>query len=247
MNNTQNRVDQGREEKVTYDIKHLVNTYDINKNLNFDGVVFRPKASRTVGFGIDISTPLFKLRTHNAVDSGKSSTTGLDIYAPFAITGGEWFPSYGTFGTLLILQTEYDFELRFAHMSEKEVAIMDKLKEGKEFYLPPKTFIGLCGNEGVGTGAHLHFEIVSKQEKSEILEELLSLKVKEKRDVQYSQKEILDLFAKRGLTAQEGFEILNNEKTRRGISFINTHKIIRKDYHTGKTRTFYSSLSCFSM
>jgi len=121
------------------------------------------------------------------------------------------------------------------------------LKKGDKFYVPAKTLIGVCGNEGVGTGAHLHFEVVSTEEKSEVLEELLSLKFKERKDQEYTQKEILDLFAKRGLSTEEGFEILNNEKTRRGISFINTHKIIRKDYYSGKQRTFYSSLSCFDM
>lgn len=238
-------IDGGPMERVVFDLEHMRKLYDINGNYKFDGIKFRPGASRTVGFGVDVITPIFTLRTHNAVDSGRSQTTGLDIYAPIGLTKGQWFSEYGSFGTLLIAQTDYDFEFRFAHMSEKDVKILDKIKNSK--YVFAGELVGICGNEGVGTGAHLHFEVVSEKGISEVLEKLLTEKFGESAHIPYSKEEVEGFFKMRNLTNQQGYEIYNNEVYRRGITFINSHKIIRKDYQTGRYRTFYSSLSCFDM
>jgi murein DD-endopeptidase MepM/ murein hydrolase activator NlpD len=62
--------------------------------------------------------------------------------------------SRGEYGTCVIVEHPNGWQTLYAHMIPRSqtVAIGDKIIQGK--------VIGLVGNSGVSTGAHLHFEII---------------------------------------------------------------------------------------
>ena len=57
---------------------------------------------------------------------------------------------YGDFGNMVIVQNG-DWQMRYAHLSQFCVSVGQQVETG--------TVVGLSGNTGVSTGAHLHYEV----------------------------------------------------------------------------------------
>lgn len=93
---------------------------------------------------------LNKKEFHQGVDL--RADIGTPIYAP--ADGVIEFAGYnnGGFGYLVIIEHNFGFKTRFAHMSRKDV-----VKEGE--FVKKGDSIGYSGNTGLSTGPHLHYEI----------------------------------------------------------------------------------------
>ncbi len=237
----------------------FIKAYNSNPNiLNFDQVKFRPGAARTTPFGIDVTTPsVSPLRIHNAIDSAYSSRSGWEIYVPFDIKSSEYIDPYPNerlqeafgFGALLFLYTDYGFHLRLAHISRDQISskTLRKLNSRKGFQAGE--YLCEAGNYGIGTGKHLHLEVVSDDKTSEVLNNVLQMKYEDQNPLtqQYGREQMLDFYDKAGLSTEEGDEAFQKEIDKRGVSFINSFICKRWDYHTRKDVTFYSSMELFGM
>lgn len=93
---------------------------------------------------------LNKKEFHQGVDL--RADIGTPIYAP--ADGVIEFAGYNNsgFGYLVIIEHNFGFKTRFAHMSRKDV-----VKEGE--FVKKGDLIGYSGNTGLSTGPHLHYEI----------------------------------------------------------------------------------------
>ncbi|PPB55737.1 M23 family metallopeptidase [Campylobacter hyointestinalis] len=93
---------------------------------------------------------LNKKEFHQGVDL--RADIGTPIYAP--ADGVIEFAGYNNsgFGYLVIIEHNFGFKTRFAHMSRKDV-----VKEGD--FVKKGDLIGYSGNTGLSTGPHLHYEI----------------------------------------------------------------------------------------
>lgn len=93
---------------------------------------------------------LNKNEFHQGVDL--RADIGTPIYAP--ADGVIEFAGYNNsgFGYLVIIEHNFGFKTRFAHMSRKDV-----VKEGE--FVKKGDLIGYSGNTGLSTGPHLHYEI----------------------------------------------------------------------------------------
>ncbi|AII14632.1 zinc metallopeptidase, M23 family [Campylobacter iguaniorum] len=80
----------------------------------------------------DIGTPIY------------APADGVIEYAGYNATSG--------FGYLVIIEHNFGFKTRFAHMSRKDV-----VKEGQ--FIKKGDLIGYSGNTGMSTGPHLHYEV----------------------------------------------------------------------------------------
>lgn len=230
--------------------------YDPSKILNFDPVKFRPGASYSTPFGLD--NTFSTLRTHLGVDRGYSLSSIYRIYSPFDIYNASYAPEYGNYGSLLFLPVRNsDFELRIAHIKigDFQEPFRKIFSQGTKADIISGTYFADAGNYGLSSGteivkgkagAHTHTEVVSNNNFSEILEYILEKKIgKEALNTAYTLEDINayadSIKSSRLITANKYKE----ECTKRSIIFLNKYKCIRKDYHTGKDRTFYSSYELF--
>lgn len=86
--------------------------------------------------GVDLRAPL--------MTPVYAPADGVVEYAGYSSTSG--------FGYLVILDHNFGFKTRFAHLSKKDV-----VKEGQ--FVKRGDLIGYSGNTGLSTGPHLHYEI----------------------------------------------------------------------------------------
>lgn len=230
-------------------LKEFLEKYDPSHSLSFNNVKFRPGAKRTTGFGIDTTTTQYTpLRLHLAIDSAKSNSTGYKIFAPFDISRTEYFDDYPSFGTLLILYTDYGFQIRIAHIEEKnfDLGTIKRVRNNDSFNAGE--FIADCGNAGLSFGIHAHVEVVSNENDFTILDDIL-LEKYSKADLykNYTDKEIQDYIDSASLDSKKGWELYQYEYKRRKIKIINDYLGYRVDYHTQEDRMFYSSMAIFGM
>ncbi len=237
-------------------VEEFINEYDIKKNLNFDSCRFRPAASFSSPFGMD--NTFEALRIHAAIDRGYSIRTEYEVYTPFDIEGATYLTPYGNYGALFILPVKKaDFDLRIAHMELKDISpyFLGYIKQKIPFDIMRATRLGEAGNLGLSSGteiikgkagAHTHTELVSREAKSEVLEDILYKKfTKEEIDTPYTERDV-KLFALSKLANEQNF--LTNYKDeieKRKISFLNGYKCIRIDYMDNKEKTFYNSQALF--
>jgi len=209
----------------------------------FMKVSFRPGAPVTSIFGFDYVYDT--VRFHNAIDRGNFGKPPVKnpVYTPFA-GYATWIPDIASFGSLFILETEYDFSVRIAHME----AITSEVQEAaiKKTLIPAGMYIGEAGNKGYSTGIHTHTEIVSLKETNPILDELMSMKF---RDIHYYFT-YLDLqnFVEKNKLSLKGKspEVYWSEYcTQKGIVRANDYICVRRDYLSNTIRTFYSSWALF--
>ncbi|RAZ55191.1 peptidoglycan DD-metalloendopeptidase family protein [Campylobacter hyointestinalis] len=104
----------------------------------------------SAGFGWRSHPILNKKEFHPGIDL--RADIGTPIYAP--ADGVIEFAGYNNsgFGYLVIIEHNFGFKTRFAHMSRKDV-----VKEGD--FVKKGDLIGYSGNTGLSTGPHLHYEI----------------------------------------------------------------------------------------
>lgn len=201
-------------------------------NLYFPNIVFRKGALFTAHFGLD--NTFNKLRIHSGVDRGKGS-----IYMPFDGTLLFIKDKPDRFGNLLIIRTEYDFEIRIGHIKTISDDLLNKpIKAG--------TYITEAGSEGLSTGLHTHTEIVSLKDKNLLLDEILFMKYKDESLKEYTIFE-LNYYNDRILHSDNIMKEYKEQRNIRGITFLNKYKCIRKDYLTNVEKTFYSSYYLFGM
>ena len=105
------------------------------------GVVTSPFGNRT-------SPITGKTEFHNGIDLG--IPVGTPIKAPMpGVVESSWFDSANGNGIRIMHKNGYS--TGYAHLSERRVNKGDKIKQGQ--------IIGLSGNTGMSTGAHLHFNL----------------------------------------------------------------------------------------
>ena len=78
---------------------------------------------------------------------------GTPVYAPAdGVVQVAGFNVVSGYGYLVVIEHNFGFKTRFAHLSKKDV-----VKEGQ--FVKKGDLIGYSGNTGVSTGPHLHYEI----------------------------------------------------------------------------------------
>lgn len=96
--------------------------------------------------------PILKRKEfHPGIDL--SADIGTPIYAPAdgVVELAEYNANNG-FGYLVVIEHNYGFKTRYAHMSRKDV-----VKPGQ--FVKKGDLIGYSGNTGLSTGPHLHYEV----------------------------------------------------------------------------------------
>ena len=135
---------------------------------------FLPSATDSSGVVGDINSPLkrslqknsdFGMRFHPVYNIWKLHA-GTDLQCTntdsiHAVEGGTVTHAgvMSTYGNIINIQHD-SFVSGYAHLSKVNVSIGQKVDAGE--------LIGYCGNTGVGTGAHLHFEIKTENWKGHI-------------------------------------------------------------------------------
>lgn len=212
--------------------------------LEFSNVKYRPGAKFTCDFGFD--SVFNKFRFHNAIDRGNfgPEPEKNPIYAPFD-SYVTWIPDVQSFGSLLILATDYDFEVRIAHMDTIASTIQDLPTASK---VSAGTYLGAAGTKGYSTGVHTHTEIVSTAGvTNELLDEVLELKFGDAYCTYFTTKDAVEYIQKNNLVLEDqtAEELWETYKKARGILSCNNYLCIRTDYRSGETRTFYNSKALF--
>lgn len=104
-------------------------------------------------FDLNRVHPVYKtVKPHKGVDF--AAPTGKEVYA---IADGDVIVSRmgtpnGGAGNFITIQHNNQYTTRYLHLDSRVSQQGDKVKAGD--------LIGYCGNTGVGTGPHLHFEII---------------------------------------------------------------------------------------
>ena len=102
----------------------------------------------TSPYGMRVHPISGEYKMHTGVDIG--ATKGTPILA--AAAGRVTFASYnGSYGNFVIIDHGGGIATRYAHMDAFNVSVGTEVNEGD--------IIGLVGNTGASTGAHLHFEV----------------------------------------------------------------------------------------
>jgi len=206
--------------------------------IDFPLIIFRKGAPFTAEFGLD--TTFKVLRLHRGVDRGHGS-----IFVPFeSYLEFTKDPKPNRFGNILFLKTNYDFEVRIAHMTRLSSAAMDYNKSSKP--IPRGMYLGETGNEGLSTGPHSHTEIISFDEDN-ICEQILAEKYGILKDIPYQSNELKEFAERKGLDKTKIEQQYKTQKAERLITFCNRYKMRGIDYWTGKNCTWYSSQYLFDM
>jgi len=225
-------------------LREFLAKYDVFHNLEFNQIKYRPGAKNISGFGID--TSLFSkksLRLHIGVDSTWSYQSGYNIYAPFDIIKAEFLENIDNYQSLLILHTEYGFQIRVAFI-ELNPQTIEAIKNSKP--IKSGSLLGTCSSKGTNLGIHAHTEIVSNESNYTILDEILKEKFDESKiNYNYSEKHIISYLNLAGIDISKGLEILNQEIQSLKIELLNNNKCIKIDYLTNQERIFYNSLALF--
>ncbi|MEE3712053.1 peptidoglycan DD-metalloendopeptidase family protein [Campylobacter sp. CLAX-7218-21] len=105
----------------------------------------------TAAFGWRIHPVLGHKHLHQGIDL--RAPIGTPVYAPAdGVVQVAGFNVVGGYGYLVVLEHNFGFKTRFAHLSRKDV-----VKEGQ--FVKKGELIGYSGNTGISTGPHLHYEI----------------------------------------------------------------------------------------
>lgn len=102
-------------------------------------------------FGLRLHPLLGYVRPHNGLDF--SSPIGTPVYAT-----GDGVVNYAqhsqSYGNVVYINHGFDFETRYAHLSKFIVSAGEQVKRGQ--------VIGYVGNTGLSVAAHLHYEVLYK-------------------------------------------------------------------------------------
>jgi murein DD-endopeptidase MepM/ murein hydrolase activator NlpD len=100
-------------------------------------------------FGMRFNPVLKYWRPHKGLDF--KAATGTPIYATGDGTVQDAYYS-DSFGNVVYINHDFDFETRYAHMQKYCVGKGEKVKRGQ--------VIGYVGNTGTSAGEHLHYEVL---------------------------------------------------------------------------------------
>lgn len=94
------------------------------------------------------------VRPHNGIDLG--GRIGDPVFATGDATVEKAFPTgyNGGFGRFILLNHEFGYKTRYAHLSQVLVKPGERVVRGQ--------LIGLMGSTGISTGPHLHYEVIHK-------------------------------------------------------------------------------------
>lgn len=102
--------------------------------------------------------PILRARFHHdGVDF--AAKEGTDIYATGNGIVTKVVRSKSGYGNMVVIDHGYGYTTRYAHLSKIKVAVGDTVQRG--------TAIALCGNTGLSTGSHLHYEVISSGTKKD--------------------------------------------------------------------------------
>jgi len=235
--------------------------------LNFNKVVFRPRASFTCDFGL---TERYKITNdkvvwgypgiHKGIDRGgspKVSKKGIPnpIFSPFHFGSSGYKDWQGRFtGTDVYLYHKYGFRIKIGHMFPDEIDILDKLTSG--IAIKAGEWIGPIGSYGFSTAAHSHVEIESWGFKGEwlsscgVLDIILKEKYGSKVDKELNTEEIVSIYDSceftEGWPQEEIIRDYQDLNLAKGIVFINKYKLVVRDKKWRDT-TLYSTKALFGM
>jgi murein DD-endopeptidase MepM/ murein hydrolase activator NlpD len=102
----------------------------------------------TSGFGLRNDPFTGALAMHEGIDFSAELGTAVLAAAPGKVVRSEWD---STFGNVIEIKHAENFLTRYAHLSQRNVAVNAQVQAG--------TGIGEVGNSGRSTGPHLHYEI----------------------------------------------------------------------------------------
>jgi hypothetical protein len=102
-------------------------------------------------FGLRLHPLLGYVRPHNGLDF--SAAIGTPVYATGdgKVNSAEYSQSYGN---VVYINHGFEFETRYAHLSKFIVTRGENVKRGQ--------IIGYVGNTGLSVAAHLHYEVLYK-------------------------------------------------------------------------------------
>ncbi|MEK6481097.1 M23 family metallopeptidase [Catalinimonas sp. 4WD22] len=107
------------------------------------------------GFGLRYH-PIYKIRKlHTGLDF--AARIGTAIYATGGGTVSKVSSSYYGYGKQVEIDHGFGFKTKYAHMSEFNVKVGQKVKRGE--------CIGYSGNSGTSSGPHLHYEVHKNRKK----------------------------------------------------------------------------------
>lgn len=107
------------------------------------------------GFGMRYH-PIYKIRKlHTGLDF--AARIGTPIHAAGGGTVSRVSNSYYGYGKQVEIDHGFGFKTKYAHMSEFNVKLGQKIKRGE--------LIGYSGNSGTSSGPHLHYEVIKNRKK----------------------------------------------------------------------------------
>jgi len=102
--------------------------------------------------------PILRARFHHdGVDF--AAKEGTEIFATGNGVVTKVIRSKSGYGNMVVINHGYGYTSRYAHLSKIKVAVGDTVQRG--------TVIALCGNTGLSTGSHLHYEVISNGTKKD--------------------------------------------------------------------------------
>lgn len=107
------------------------------------------------GFGLRFH-PIYKIRKmHTGLDF--AARVGTPIHAAGGGTISRVSTRYYGYGKQVEIDHGFGFKTKYAHMSEFNVKVGQKVKRGE--------LIGYSGNSGTSSGPHLHYEVIKNRKK----------------------------------------------------------------------------------
>ncbi|MFA4971755.1 MAG: hypothetical protein WC683_04030 [bacterium] len=231
--------------------------------LNFDNVVFRPRAPFTCSFGLvkryrvlaggklEWGTP----GIHFGVDRGASDCTfqgrSNGMFAPFDFYKSGWVADSAPFGTELWLHHAHGFSLRLCHMWPKDCAVIDTATAGAA--ITRKAFLGTIGANGVADGIHSHVELHSAGFTAggscALLDAILREKYYQAPDQEMDIHEVAKVYSEcaltKGMPESQMVAAYRELREQKGITFLNRFKCVRRV--NGKVVVYYSTEHLFDM
>ncbi len=133
--------------------KSVLNTMFTNKDRLVHLPAIMPISNENLrhtgsGFGMRLHPILNIIRMHEGIDF--HAPVGTEVFATAAGVVKDVRTS-GTFGKVIVIDHGYGIETFYAHLSEYNVRVGEKLARG--------SLIGFVGNTGLSAGPHLHYEV----------------------------------------------------------------------------------------
>jgi hypothetical protein len=191
---------------------------------------------------------------HVGVDrDGQGDTT---VYCPIPVHSTSFIDYEGKgYGSLIrLINLEYDIEIRIAHMNPSDIrpSVMRRMKNSEP--IEKNEAIGKVTHYGLGTGAHLHTEVVSaNHHSSAVLDRVLKLLYGDDSVYDYTLDEVERVFRSQPYFADKEQKVIMDtwqvEKNRRRIIGVcNQYKFLFRDWFAGdEPGTRYSSYYLFGM